>query len=102
MTNRGDAEAVGLTPGSGRSPGVGNSNPLQYCCLQTLKDRGARQAAIHGVAESQTRLSRPTHGPFQSSTVSYTTNLSQNFRISDSIQDTGKPTEYITFLKNPY
>ena len=43
-------------PGSGRSPGGGHSNPLQYSCLENLMDRGAWQATVHGVAQSQTRL----------------------------------------------
>ena len=36
-----DAVDVGLIPGSGRSPGEGNDNPLQYCCLENPMDRGA-------------------------------------------------------------
>ena len=40
---------VGLIPGSGRSPGVGNGNPLQYSCLENLMDRGAWWARVHGV-----------------------------------------------------
>ena len=47
----------GLIPGSGRSPGEGNGNPLQYYCLENPLDRGAWQATVHGVAKSQTRLS---------------------------------------------
>ena len=47
----------GSIPGRGRSPGEGNGNPLQYSCLENLMDRGAWQATVHGVAESQTRLS---------------------------------------------
>ena len=47
----------GLIPGSGRSPGEGNGNPLQYPCLENLMDRGAWWAAVHGVAKSQARLS---------------------------------------------
>ena len=43
----------GLIPGSGRSPGEGNSNPLQYSCLEIPMDRGAWQATVHGVAKSQ-------------------------------------------------
>ena len=39
--NAGDVRDVGLIPGSGRSPGVGNGNPLQYSCLENPKDRGA-------------------------------------------------------------
>ena len=43
--------------GSGRSPGEGNDNPLQYSCLKNSTDRGAWRATIHGVAKSRTRLS---------------------------------------------
>ena len=42
---------------SGRSPGVGNGNPLHYSCLEHFMDRGAWQAAVHRVTESQTRPS---------------------------------------------
>ena len=48
---------LGSIPGSGRSPGEGNGNPLQYPCLENLKDRGAWWTAAHGVAKSQARLS---------------------------------------------
>jgi len=44
----------GLVPGSGRSPGEGNGNPLQYSCLKNTMDRGASWAIVHGVAKSQT------------------------------------------------
>ena len=52
--NSGD---VGLIPGSGRSPGEGNGNLLQYSCLGNPMDRGAWRPTVHGVAESRTRLS---------------------------------------------
>ena len=39
------------TLGGGRSPGGGNSNALQYSCLENSMDRGAWQAKVHGVAE---------------------------------------------------
>ena len=42
----------GLIPGSGRSLGGGNGNLFQYLCLQNPMDRGAWQATVHGVAES--------------------------------------------------
>ena len=50
----GDAKVVGSIPGSGRSPGEGNGNPLQYSCLENSIDRGARLATVHGVAKSGT------------------------------------------------
>ena len=50
--NAGDARDVGSIPGSGRSPGEGNGNPLQYSCLENPMDRGARWAAIRAVTDS--------------------------------------------------
>ena len=44
-------------PGSERSPGEENGNPLQYSCLENSMDRGAWRAIVHGVERSQTRLS---------------------------------------------
>ena len=50
----GDTGDVGLIPGSGRSPAVGNGNPLQYSCLE--KFHGQRSMArVRGGAKSQTR-----------------------------------------------
>ena len=46
LANAGDA---GLVPGSGRSPGGGNGNPLQYSFLGNLMDRGDWQAIVHGI-----------------------------------------------------
>ena len=46
------AEDTGLIPGSGRSPGEGNGNPLQYFCLGNPMDRGAWRATVPGVAKS--------------------------------------------------
>ena len=51
--NVGDLRDLGLIPGSGRSPGEGNGNPLQYSGLENPMDRGAWRAAIHGIAESE-------------------------------------------------
>ena len=51
----------GSISGSGRSPGAGHDNPLQYSCLQNPTDRGAWEATVYGVAESQTWLNAHTH-----------------------------------------
>ena len=52
--NEGD---LGLIPGLGRFPGEGKGYPLQYSCLDNFMDKGAWQATVHGVTESQTQLS---------------------------------------------
>ena len=52
--NAGD---LGSIPGSGRFPGEGNGNPLQYSCLENLTDGGAWWATVHGVTKSRTPLS---------------------------------------------
>ena len=56
--NAGD---MGLIPGLGRSPEVGNGNTLQYSCLENSKDRGAWWATVHGVVKSQTQLGTHMH-----------------------------------------
>ena len=48
----GDARDMGSIPGSGRSPGGGNGNPLQYSCLESPMDRGSWQVTVRGVAKS--------------------------------------------------
>ena len=56
----GDMKQAGVVPGSGRSPGGGHGNPLQYVCLENPMDRGGWWATVHRVAKSQTWLKR--HG----------------------------------------
>ena len=53
-----DVRDIGSIPGSGRSFGVGNGNPLHYSCLENPMDRGAWEATVHRVAKSRTRLKR--------------------------------------------
>ena len=55
--NAGD---LGSIPGSGRAPGEGNGNPLQYSCLENSMDGGAWWTTVHGVVKSWTRLSNFT------------------------------------------
>ena len=57
LSNSGDTGDSGSIPESGRSPRVGNGNPLQYYCLENPLDKGAWQATVHGVAKSPTQLS---------------------------------------------
>ena len=54
--NAGDVKDPGLIPGSGRSPGGGYGNSLQYSGLENPMDRGAWQATVHMIPMSQTRL----------------------------------------------
>ena len=54
--NTGDAGDSGSIPGSGRSPGEGNGNPLQYSYLENPMDRGGWWATVRVVAESRTQL----------------------------------------------
>ena len=55
-----NARDLGLIPGSGRSPGEGNGNPLQYSCVENPMDGGAWWATVHRVAKSWTWLSNLT------------------------------------------
>ena len=52
----GDAGDEGSIPGSGRSPGEGNGNPLQYSCPGNPRDRRAWRATVRGVTESDTAM----------------------------------------------
>ena len=53
-----NARDVGSIPGSGRSPGEGHGNSLQYSCVQNPMDRGACRAKVHRVTKSRIRLKR--------------------------------------------
>ena len=59
--NAGDASNVGSIPGSEISPGVGDSIPLQYSCLESSVDKGTWQATVHGVTKNQTHTHTHTH-----------------------------------------
>ena len=61
LANTRDARDAGLTPGSGRSSGGGDGNPLQCSCLENSVDRGAWRAAVHGVTKTWTWLNTHTH-----------------------------------------
>ena len=75
------ARNVGSIPGSGRSPGERNGNPLQYSWLKNPTDRGAWQAIVHRVAKSQTWLKQLSrHIRIQFSSVQFSRSV-----VSDSL-----------------
>ena len=59
----GDTTDKSSIPGSGRSPGERNGNPLQYSCLENSVDRGAWLSIVHGIAKSRIRLNIHVHTP---------------------------------------
>ena len=59
--NAGDVRDSGLIPGSGRSLGRGNGNPLQYSWLENSMDRGAWWVTVHGVAKESDKTERLSH-----------------------------------------
>ena len=70
----GDARDAGSNPESGRSPGIGNGNPLQYSCLENPVDRGAWWATAHEVTKSQSQLSNGAHRYPETSRTAYSNN----------------------------
>ena len=56
----GNAGDLGSVPGSGRCPGEGNGNPLQYSCLENSMEREAWQATVHSITELN-RIEQLTH-----------------------------------------
>ena len=56
-------------PGSGRSPGEGSGNPLQYSWLENLMERRAWQAIVHGVTKRETQLMTKTHAHINTTAV---------------------------------
>ena len=86
--NAGDAGDADSIPGSGRSPGVGNGNPLQYSFLENSTDIGAWQATVHRVTKSWTRLSKSTHALNKMKVF-----LIRNFRREDSWDTSSSPSK---------
>ena len=59
LANAADIRDTSLIPGSGRSPGEENSNPLQYSCLENPMDRGALWATVHGDCKESNGTEEP-------------------------------------------
>ena len=92
-----NAEAIrntGSIPESGRCPGEGSGNPLQYSCLQNPMDRGACRATVHGVAESN--MTEETWHTSGNQNFSFTWNVVTILTI-DQANDT--PNHIMIFLK---
>ena len=71
--NARDIRDTGSIPGSGRSPGGGHGNTLQYSCLDNPMDKGAWQVTVHRITKNQTRLkqlSMHTHTSLEAGTQS--------------------------------
>ena len=86
---------LGLIPGSGRSPGEGNGNPLQYSCLENPMDREAWWAVVHGVAKSRTWLS---DFPF----TFYSILLEEESQFLFAFEDPTQPALPQGFCNNPH
>ena len=80
--NVGDARERSSIPASGRSPGVGNGNPLLYSFLENSIDRGAWWAPVRGAAKSWTRLSDWVHAPWGVYSDPYQRSLSRNHLVA--------------------
>ena len=76
--NAGDPGSI---PGSGRSPGVGNGNPLQYSCLENPRDRGTWRAVVQGMAKSWTRLNRQHTCTLWKGNIFLKNNFKQNIYV---------------------
>ena len=76
----GDTGDMGLIPGSGKSPGGGNDNPLQHSCLGNPMDRGAWWVIVHEVNKNQTL--RSTHDAFNLSYFLLLQTLQSSFFLS--------------------
>ena len=74
LANAESAGDVGSIPGSGRSPGGGNGNPLQYSCLINSMDGRAWRATVHRATKSRTQLSSCVHR--------YTLQITKKFLIA--------------------
>ena len=75
--NAGDVRDTDLIPGSGRSPGEGNCNPLQYSCLDNPMDRGTWQATVDKVTKSSV----------DRSLTGLTSRYQQNYTLSGTLGD---------------
>ena len=101
--NAGVEGDLGSIPELGRSPRVGNGNPLQYSCLENSMSRGAWQATVHSVTKSQTQLSdlAGTHTHTQTHIHTYARRLVRETRILLILKLIYPPSYFCTVLYFP-
>ena len=92
-----NARDAGLIPGLGRSPGIGNGNPLQYSCLENSMDRGAWQAPVNEITKSQTWLIGWAH----THNYIYLKYWNACIPVGDSCQCMAKPIQYCKVISLP-
>ena len=100
--NAGDLRDIGLIAGSGRSPGGGYYNPLQYSCLGVLMDRGAQWAAIHRVAESDTSEVTYAHTPTEVLFLVFLGTSTHFYIVKCTNLDSYQQYTKISFSSHPY
>ena len=89
-----NAGNAGSIPGSGRSPGEGNGNPLQYSRLENPMDRGAWQATVHGITKGRRQLSSET-------TIMRRSNIFYHLRLYNEVPNM-KPNPETVYKTNDY
>ena len=96
--NAGDIREPSSIPWMGKSPGEGHGNPLQHSCLEKPMDRGAWQATVHMVAQSQTRLKELSIHTTTSESLIHVRSQKRKSYTHDSIkinaQNSHPPTPY--------
>ena len=105
--NAGDIRNARLIPGSGRFPGGGHGNPLQYSGLEKPMDRGAWWATVHRAAKSWTQLKRistDTHLSIQSCKMLFNPELVQATGTSQDLPGIGVPSANVNndYLHGPW
>ena len=103
LANAGDVRDSGLIPGSGRSPGEGNGNPLQYYCLENPMDRGAWRATVDRVTKSRTWLKwLNTHARWQLRCQALSTDTIVSRERGETVCPVALSGESENFLRSPY
>ena len=82
--NAGD---LGSIPESGRPPGEGNGNPLQYSCLENHMDRGTSQATVQGVTKSWTQVNMHAHTYTVGGNINWCSQCVKQYKVSQKTKN---------------